>query len=50
MRARGSPMEAPAVGFRDIKRVKRKRGREYRDKLINIYCKEIPSKEVKKKV
>ena len=32
------------------KRVKRKRGRIYSDKLINTHCKEMLSKEVKKKV
>ena len=38
------------VGPQITKRVKRKRGREYRNKPINIHRKEMPLKEVKKKV
>ena len=39
-----------SVGPQTTKRVKRKRGRIYRNKLINTYRKEMPLKEVKKKV
>jgi DDE superfamily endonuclease len=38
------------VGPQTTKRVKRKRGRAYRDKPMNTQRKEMPSKEVKKKV
>ncbi|KAL5316272.1 hypothetical protein ACEPPN_015317 [Leptodophora sp. 'Broadleaf-Isolate-01'] len=38
------------VGPQTTKRVKRKRGREHRDKPMNCHRKEMPSKQVKKKV